>query len=274
MINIKATFLSDLHRRVELLARVLNGENRSKTDFCALFSVEEITINRDLRYLRELGINISSRKNAVTLFSPVRPEILLELCSVYLPLKLNSSLIEKQIIPLAKRFPDIYFQRLVLLSEAIADCKTVFVKYGPGKKGLSEEYILEPRRLMAVDKNWVLLANKQIETKLQTFYISRISSISVTGNTFSQKELVEEYGKVFRMVFKFKRTVESEILDKIWFDEFDLDTSNEDYILLTTHQPITNHLSAWCISWWDQMEIIEPKELLTNINSMIVDYIS
>jgi predicted DNA-binding transcriptional regulator YafY len=63
--------------------------------------------------------------------------------------------------------------------------------------------------------------------------------------------------------------VKEQIYDKIWFTEFDMEEDSDGYVILNTKQQISNKLSSWCISWWDMIEVLEPKELKHEIKEMI-----
>ena len=61
------SYVEDILRRSELLARVMNGEVLSKGDAADIFKVSEITINRDLKALRDDGISLFSKKGRLVL---------------------------------------------------------------------------------------------------------------------------------------------------------------------------------------------------------------
>ena len=61
------SYVDDILRRSELLARVMNGEELSKADAAYIFKVSEVTINRDIKALRDSGISIFSKKNRLIL---------------------------------------------------------------------------------------------------------------------------------------------------------------------------------------------------------------
>ena len=75
--------------------------------------------------------------------------------------------------------------------------------------------------------------------------------------------------KKHKIILKFNKEVKTEVSDKIWFDNFELQEDQTGSIKLTTTQPITNKLAGWCISWWDTIKVEEPKELKSYINEMI-----
>lgn len=61
------SYTDDILRRSELLARIINDEELSKADAAFLFKVAEVTINRDIKALRNLGIRIFSKNNKLIL---------------------------------------------------------------------------------------------------------------------------------------------------------------------------------------------------------------
>lgn len=67
--------------------------------------------------------------------------------------------------------------------------------------------------------------------------------------------------KKYAIVLKFHPDVEDEVIDKIWFDEFDLSKDSKGFIILRTSQEITNKLAAWCISLRDMVKIVKPAKL-------------
>lgn len=90
---------------------------------------------------------------------------------------------------------------------------------------------------------------------------------------FLKKEFMEtKSNDIKEIILKFVPQVEQELYYKIWFEDFEIEKQSDGHIILRTSQPITNRLAAWCISWWDAMEIIQPKELKKYIKEMIDNY--
>ena len=133
-------------------------------------------------------------------------------------------------------------------------------------------YNLKPYKLIESNNNWILHAIKEGETTLKTFYLSRIKNISLTQKKFKKEFIENKSGDVKEIVLKFVPQVEQELYYKIWFEDFEIEKQSDGYIILKTNQPITNRLAAWCISWWDAIEILRPKELKNYINEMIDDF--
>ena len=265
------SYIEDIIRRSELLARIMNGEKLSKADAADIFNVTEITINRDLRALRDSGIRIYSKKNKLILEEIPQTSELIQIASDYLPLKLNSDIFYKQVKVYSKTDKQDFFNKLVLISKAVEEGLTVDLIYKRLNDNNIDKYRLYPVRLVNVGFNWILHAFKVGEDIIKSFYLSRIQKIKLTDKKFSKLSLPHKEEKLYTIKLKFDKEVQDEILDKIWFESFKLEEVNGSVILITK-QPITNSLASWCISWWDTIEILKPLELKRYIDEMIQEY--
>ena len=267
----RSTF-TDFERQVEILAKCLNLEIFSKSDLADNYKVSEITINRDLNVLREYGIQIYSRKNKVEILQTPTKENLIELSSNYLPIKLNSDIFKNQTKALLKTYPARYFTLLVLIAKAVNEGRIIIFKYKRLGDNEENNYTVKPVRLITNELNWILLGFKNGENVLKSFYLSRINSLAITEKKFKPVYISENKETRYKMIFQFHPEVKEEIISKIWFTEFEIKTDANDYVILTTIQPITKKLASWCISWWDTIQIVEPLKLKDYINQMIDNF--
>lgn len=258
-------------RRFELLARILNGERITKTQAAEGYSVEEITISRDLQFFRSLGIDVLSRKNGIEIFNKVKNEHLIRFASEYFALKMNSDYFTKS-VKIFSKVDKKFYQQIVLLTKAIQETRIVKITYQRLSDDEIKSYTLQPLRLVESNNNWILHAIKKDEIILQLFYLSRIISFQLTNKRFKLPIEVDENKEKFEIVLRFSPEVENEIYYKIWFDEFEITKESDGFINLKTEQPITNRLASWCVSWWDKIEIILPDELLVRIQQMIENF--
>lgn len=265
------SYIDDIIRRSELLARIMNGEEMSKADAAGLFKVSEITINRDIKVLRSSGIRIYSKKNKLILEEIPSTSELISIASDFLPLKLNSDVFHKQIKVYSKSDKKDFFSKLILLSKAVDEGLTIELIYKRFYDSKIIEYELHPVRLINNELNWILQAVKKGEDEIKSFYLSRIKKLKLTEDKFRKLSIPKENKALMDIELKFDSRVRDEIIDKIWFDSFELEEI-EGYVILKTKQPITNTLAGWCISWWDAIEIVKPLGLKTYINEMIDDY--
>ncbi|MBX3007673.1 MAG: WYL domain-containing protein [Melioribacteraceae bacterium] len=262
----------DFLRQIEILSSVLNGEMKSKADYAELYSVTEITINRDISALRKLGIQINSKKKCLVLFATPPVDTLVSLCSDYLPLKLNSSSFKDQIELISKINQDMFFQNLTLVCKSVSDSLYLKIDYKK-RDGEINSYLLKPIRLLLKDKNWQLFAVKEGETVIKTFLLTRIQSIKQLDKKFEILVNKSDSKNDVDIMLEFNPSVEHEIYDKIWFDNYTLDKAKNGKIILKTKQPITSSLAGWCISWWDTMKIVKPVALKIYCEEMITEYL-
>lgn len=265
------SYTNDIIRRAELLARVMNGEELSKADAAVIYKVKEITVNRDLQALRNNGIRIYSKKNKLIIEEIPTTSELISIASDYLPLKLNSDIFHKQVKIYSKTDKKNFFAKLVLLSKAVDESKIINLNYRRFCDNKSGVYILYPVRLVNSGFNWILHAYKEGEEELKIFYLARIDKIKLSDKKYNKLALPTGDKKKHEVELKFDAKVRFEVLDKIWFENYEVEEEDE-YIIIKTKQAITNALASWCISWWDQMEVIKPLELKTTIKAMYKDF--
>jgi len=263
--------LSETNRNIELLARLLNGEQITKQQAADFYNVEEITISRALQYYRSLGIEAFGRKSGIIIQNRPKKEDLIALSSYYLSLKLNSDYFSNSIKTYSKIDPR-FFSKIILIAKAVTEEIIIKIEYQKLTDNITSVYKLKPYKLIENNNNWILHAVKEDETTLKTFYLSRIKNISLTQKKFKKEFTENKSGDVKEIVLKFVPQVEQELYCKIWFEDFEIEKQSDGYIVLKTNQPITNRLAAWCISWWDAIKIIKPKELRDYISQMIDNF--
>ncbi len=265
-------YISDIIRQTEILAAVMNGVTKSKLDFAEQYGVTEVTIQRDLENLRSYGLEIFSRGKRVRLLENPPQEPLIEILANYLPLKLNSDVFKKQVSVFSKQNKSDFFPNLALLSKAVNENTVIEIKYKRFYDNQIKNYSLIPIRLFANEYNWLLHAIKEGEKQIQTFYVTRIIELRLTGKHTEKIDLQQTDEQECEIVLKFSPEAESEILDKIWFEKFELIIDENGYLILKTKVPLTNKLASWCISWWDMLEIVEPIKLKDIIKEMIESF--
>ena len=187
-------------------------------------------------------------------------------------MKLNSDVFKNQAKLLLKSDPAKYFTLLVLIAKAVNEGRIIIFKYKRLGDNEENNYTVKPVRLFTNELNWILLGFKNDENTLKTFYLSRINSLVITDKKFKTLNIPENKETRYKMIFQFNPEVKEEIISKIWFTDFEVKTDANDYVILTTIQPITKKLASWCISWWDTIQIIEPLKLIDYINDMIDNF--
>ena len=254
----------DIARRIEIAAGAVNGECFSKAELAVIYNTAEITINRDLQWLRSEGLGIYSRKNQVVI-TDNKADTITRLTALYLSLDYYKSLYTPVKLFERSKATSHY---LILLTKAIRENKFIKVNYCRLEDDHTSSYALQPDGLRLIGLNWILSAIKEGEDIIKNFYVSRINHLELLDKIFKTKSSAQN-NKDHNIVLKFSSEVKSQVYDKLWFDNFEITEDEHGFILLKTKSPITTTLASWCLSWWDKIEIVEPVELKLKIKSMI-----
>ncbi len=260
----------ELGRRIEILAKTLNEEQNSKADLAEYFGVTEITINRDINWLRKKGVQIFSKKGKLIIDTVPGKTILNNLVIEYLPIKLTSSVFKKQVMALSKSRQKKYFEVLVLMAKSVAEKLKVKIVYKRLSDNCVNEYEILPMELQVNGLNWLIRGYDMEDEKTKSFYLSRIMEIKIIGES-GIKNVRENIEESYNVILEFPTNLEGEVVDKIWFENYTIG-KYEDCLRLQTEQPLTNALAAWCISWWENIKIIEPKKLIIFIHEMYHEF--
>lgn len=261
--------ITDYIRQAEILAYVLNGENYSKSDLSEMYNVGEITINRDLKALRDHDISIFSKSGKIEIIDKPPKEALVSAAADYLPLTLNSDVFVKQVKAFSKY--NNYYPKLVLLAKAVKESLIINIKYKRFKDDALSDYVIAPVRLYIEGYNWILNGIKNGEDETKSFYLSRMQEVKLTDKFSKKLPLPPVNNKQYEIKLRFVPAVKDQLLDKIWFEEFKIEEDDKGSIILTVKAPFTLRLAAWCITWEDCIEILSPLELKEFISRMI-DY--
>jgi predicted DNA-binding transcriptional regulator YafY len=263
--------ISDYIRQAEILAYALNGEKYSKSDLSEKYNVGEITINRDLKALRDHGIGIFSKNGKIEIIDRPPKEALISTAADYLPLTLNSDVFVKQVKAFSK-YAD-YYPKLILLAKAVKESLIVNIKYKRFKDDALNDYIIAPVRLYIDGYNWIFNGIKKGEDETKSFYLSRMQEVKLTDMAPKKLPLSSINKKQYEIKLRFVPSVRDQLLDKVWFEDFKMEEDEEGRIVLTVKAPLTRRLAAWCITWEDCIEILSPVELKEFIRGMIDCYL-
>ena len=265
-------YIADIIRRVEILADALNGKQYGRFDYAILFKKSEITISRDLEWLRKQGISIYSKRNVICLTDSPDPKILNQLLCQYLPIKINSLVYKKPVESFSRLRKQNYFQSLTFLAKAQNEKKVVEVIYKRLSGERIKNYKLQIVQVYVSGLNWLIDAYVVGEVTQKTFYVSRLEKITLSDKKFVIPDTIKKSEDSVKVVFCFSSIVRSEILNKVWFEDYSLDEIGNGKLILTTMQPISIRLATWCIGWWDKLQIIEPQELKTYIANIYGEF--
>ncbi|MBE2281011.1 MAG: WYL domain-containing transcriptional regulator [Ignavibacteriaceae bacterium] len=266
--------LPEFFRKIEILALAKNNPEYSSEDFAEYFNCSAATINRATQDIRGSGVPLHSRKGQLILVEQPNIDILSNLASTYLSLRFTGRLISPYVNAISKTNSEKFFEHLVLLAKACAEELKIEMIYKPLSKDEAGTYYLKPYELTFNEFNWVLYGVKEGEEIEKKFFVTRIQSLKLKNEKFDKIDFHRSTpNKEYKMVFKFNSVVSRELTDKIWFEDSKLEIIEDGSIILTVVQPLSNKLMSWCLTWWGNLEIIEPVELKEGIKKMINEYL-
>jgi len=260
-------------RQIEILGTVLNYPDKFKVvDFEVLFKVNELTIKRDLRELRSLGIDIHSKKgNGIGVYSKIPDEIIKNIITQYIGLTANQSSYDQASGLLVQKLNNKSISFITLFQRCIEDHYKVKIKYEKRGEELCNERIVEPYRIFQSDKNWRLLAKH--EGTIKQFLINNIKYIEPLNKKFkpvSQKQIDEIFSTSFKSwLGKERYKVRLKLLSPWSYRikprqlmEFQKITENSDGSII--YETVVNSLkeiSGWIVSRGEGVVVLEPDEL-------------
>lgn len=256
------------HRRIEILSRILNGEIFSKTEIAENLNLAEISISRDINFFRKIGIPIYSRnkKLVIELHSSINNVI--RFIENYISSISNSqNAFPKSDIDKLK-----YLNFIAYINFAITRNMNLEIRYRRLYDKHEKYYKIIPENLSVNRFNWILQAVDTENFITKSFYISRIESITTIENKitdYSKKIIPRE---TYKMQFRFSKEVAEQIKSKVWFENQRIEVLEDGKVDFFIEEEISDKLAGWCVSWWDQVEVISPTELKQYLEEMILSF--
>ncbi|MCB9210942.1 MAG: WYL domain-containing protein [Ignavibacteriales bacterium] len=188
-------------RQSEILGLILsNIKTYAIADLAYQFKCEELTIKRDLKEIREMGIDIhSSGKNGVKIFNTLNEVLINDIVTQYLSSSLADNFYNKATKLLVKKLGTKALENITLLQSGIENETTVEIIYPKTDKSKTLARAIEPMLIFQSDGSWRLFARH--EGVLKQFLIDRILSIKTTEKKFT-KISEEKIRSIFETSFK------------------------------------------------------------------------
>jgi predicted DNA-binding transcriptional regulator YafY len=260
-------------RQIEILGLVLNFPDKFiASDFEELFDVNELTIKRDLRELRSLGIDIHSKKGkGISVFSKIPDEVVKNIITEYIGLAANHSSYNQASYLLYQKVKSQSISYITLFQRCIENNFKVKIRYEKRGEDPGEERTVEPYRIFQSDKNWRLLARH--DGTIKQFLLSNILSVEPMNKKFkpvSQKQIDEIFSTSFKSWLGNERyNIKLKLLPPWSYRikprqlmEFQKITeSNDGSIIFETVVNSLKEISGWIVSRGEGVIVLEPEEL-------------
>ena len=259
-------------RQIEILSLIeKNPGVFAVADLCENFSVETATLQRDLRELRDMGFDIHSSKNKLSLLRPLSDSDYRTLLSIYLTSVGGIISFPKNISLTVKQLDNRTLQTFTALVAAIEQRERVDVSYVRHQDSRLMKYTLEPYDIIPGNRDWRLIAMSGGIFK--QFIVGGIKEIESTGKHFvrSRGYSADNYyarsfgffsgSDVFDVALQFDGKVADVIGNRTWSEEQELVRNADGSLVLKMKVNSIEEVGSWVLSWGGEVKILEPVEL-------------
>jgi predicted DNA-binding transcriptional regulator YafY len=241
-------------------------------DLAELFTVDEITIKRDLQELRSTGIDIHSEKNrGVRLSQALSENKLRTLIQQYAVLNLADNFVEKSTNLLVSRLGEKSLANIVTLQICLERNYSARIDYEKESEELEFGKIIEPILIFQSDNTWRVLAGS--DGKIKQFLINKILEARETERKFKPVDRTEiedlfRYswrswlgaGRI-KVKLKFTKKWAERIRLKPLMEIESTVTESDGSVIYETVVNSLDEIASWIISRGEGVKVLEPGEL-------------
>lgn len=262
-----------IYRQTIILGLAMNPDAErfsSVQDFCDLFGVEALTINRDLKDLRFAGISIGSRNRLGIKYDAGLDEQKVHLyISTFSALKLRNPAADKATALAVKKHGVNALYIFVTLQHCIENKICVEIEYEKSGGEISKR-VIEPIDLFVNEGQWRVVA--QEKGKKKQYLLVKIHSISATGKTFmsesnAQSELLKNaWGSwmgedEFLVKLHFDKERAAYIRPKQLIENQRIEEQPDGTLIFSATVNSLREIGTWVLGWGRGCKVLEPVEL-------------
>ena len=267
---------TDLLRQIEFASIVMENPNKySENDISDIFSgISLQTIRRDAEKLREMGVDIHSRKQKYFCEIEKLP-ILNNLVCTYLALNKNETIRNLKLIN--KRFKNKTLSIFVKILKAINNKQILELEYGRNESGETIRRLITPLSISRTGRNFYLIGlDNDEENRVRFFLFEKIIGINFTGKKSKIKNLPDissflktswgayTGGKEYDVILKFTKKAGMDIKDRFYIETQRIDDL-DDSVIMNLKVKLSYEFIAWVMGWGAEVTVLEPAILKTEI---------
>lgn len=163
------------------------------------------------------------------------------------------------------------------VQQALADRVRIWIGYDSVYDGKEIEVLLDPLRLVFMARGWYLLARSHQHKEVRTFKMDRVIRISPTDEVFDSDETFSEgryFGKAWQMIpegrlydvkLRFIPEVAASVEEVSWHETQSTRRLEDDSLLFEAQVDGIREITAWILSYGDQVDVLGPQELRDHI---------
>ena len=168
---------------------------------------------------------------------------------------------------------------LSLLQKSIADKKTIEIKYYSNYRENMTNRVVEPIGLYYYSGAWHLIAYCRMRNDYRDFRVDRIKNLEITNESFntSERKTLDEYIKtdwgfeseVKFAIINFSNKAAKFITNVKHYYGFVEEEKEENSVKMKFMMMDIEFFARWLLSFGNEIEIIEPAELMAKIKQLI-----
>lgn len=268
-------------RQIEILGLCLSKsyEGMSVSDLADKFSVEELTIKRDLNDLRASGIAIHSQKGfGIVLDKKPEAEKIRELIKQYGALITSGGFVEKSTALLVTRLKEEALANMVVLQMCIDSNTMAVIDYEKDADVYERSLEISPLLIFQTDNYWRLLTLD--EGRIKQFLMNKIIHAKPSPRTFKpvSKEKIDDVFKysfrswlgedTYNIKLSFSSYWADRLKPKQLLDSESFRKLPDGSIEYTATVNSLDEIAGWIVTRGEGVKVIEPKELKEKVISL------
>lgn len=274
-----------LKRQIEILGLCLsqNHPQPLKTfDLADIFSVEELTIKRDLQDLRTSGIEIHSEKRkGVCVTGVLARNKLVELIHQYSAVSFTDDIAEKSTSLLVNKLGEKSLANMVILQLCIESNHTAVIDYETEHESLEFRREINPVLIFERDNYWRVLAFH--DDILKQFHLNKLVEVRMSNKTFSpvNKERIEDVFKYswrswlgpdkHHIKLKFSSLWAGRLMPKQLMESEKISENSDGSVIFEATVNSLDEVASWAVGKGKGIEVIEPLELKQKVIQLAND---
>jgi predicted DNA-binding transcriptional regulator YafY len=163
------------------------------------------------------------------------------------------------------------------IQRALADQTRIEARYDSVYDGGEIDVVLDPLRLVFMPRGWYLLAHSHLHGEVRTFKVDRMVEVRATDEHFEPDPSFSErayFGKAWSMIpegriyhvkLRFCSDVATTIKDVRWHETQVTQRLEDGGLLFEVDVDGLGEITAWILSYGEQVEVLEPSELRQRI---------
>ena len=268
-----------LKRQIEILGLCLSQNHPLPLrtfDLADIFSVEELTIKRDLQELRAAGIEIHSEKRkGVCTGGVLSKNKLAELIHQYSAVSFKDDIAEKSTSLLVNKLGEKSLANMVVLQLCIETRHSAVIDYETEHDSVEFRREVNPVLIFERDNYWRVLAFH--DGILKQFHLNKLLEVRMSDKIFSavEKEKIEDVFRhswrswlgteKYHIKLKLTETWAKRLLPKQLMESEKITENTDGTVIFEATVNSLDEVAGWAAGKGKGIVILEPEELRTKV---------